>query len=175
MTRLEIIAELDAELERLERARDYLTAALQGLKNRFPHPVGIKVPRKSRKQPAVVSVEVATISPQPEAALAEPPAAQSTEPTEPQIHRVPPRRRVERRGAQQDKPGRSPAALSGQVPAGPVAVSANEARKIQERAVPGPAAPAVTELRSEIGSERSLGSLIQAFERRIGSAGAETP
>ncbi len=173
MTRLEIIAQLDAELERLERARDYLTAALEGSRSRFLNQVEIKVPRKSRKQPAVVSLEVAPIRPEPEEVAAEPAA---TNAAEPQVHRVPPRRRVERRGAQHDKLGRSPAALSGLVPAGPVAVSANEARKIQERAaVPAPVAPAVSELRSEIGSERSLGSLIQAFERRIGSAGAETP
>jgi hypothetical protein len=56
-----------------------------------------------------------------------------------------------------------------------VAVSANEARKVQERAVPAPPMPAVTELRSEIGAERSLGSLIQAFERRAGLNGVEIP
>jgi hypothetical protein len=33
----------------------------------------------------------------------------------------------------------------------------------------------VEEVRSEIGSERSRGSLIQAFERRSGLSGIETP
>jgi hypothetical protein len=74
-----------------------------------------------------------------------------------------------------EKPGKSVAALSGSVPAGPVVVSANEARKMQERAVPAPPPPVVTELRPEIGPERSLGSLIQAFERRAGLSGLETP
>jgi hypothetical protein len=74
-----------------------------------------------------------------------------------------------------EKPGKSAAALSGSVPTGPVVVSANEARKMQEKAVPVPPPPVVAELRSEIGSERSLGSLIQAFERRAGLSGLETP
>jgi hypothetical protein len=82
---------------------------------------------------------------------------------------------MERRQLQTDKVAKSPAALSGLVPTGPVAVSANEARKVQERAVPAPPMPAVTELRSEIGAERSLGSLIQAFERRAGLNGVEIP
>jgi hypothetical protein len=82
---------------------------------------------------------------------------------------------MERRQLQTDKIGKSPAALSGFVPAGPVVVSANEARKVQERSVqPAPLA-IVEEIRSEIGSERSLGSLIQAFERRAGLNGMETP
>jgi hypothetical protein len=73
-----------------------------------------------------------------------------------------------------EKPGKSVAALSGSVPMGPVVVSANEARKMQERAVTAAPPPAVTELRPEIESERSLGSLIQAFERRAGLSGLET-
>ena len=94
---------------------------------------------------------------------------------EPQVRVVPPRRRMERRQLQTDKVGKSPAALSGLVPAGPVAVSADEARKVQERSAPPPPTPLVEEVRSEIGSERSLGSLIQAFERRSGLSGIETP
>lgn len=82
---------------------------------------------------------------------------------------------MERRQLQTDKSAKSTAALSGLVPTGPVAVSANEARKMQERAVPAPVMPMVTELRSEIGAERSLGSLIQAFERRAGLNGVEIP
>jgi hypothetical protein len=82
---------------------------------------------------------------------------------------------MERRPLHSDKMGKSPAALSGLVPAGPVAVSANEARKVQERSAPPPPTPLVDEIRAEIGSERSLGSLIQAFERRAGLNGMETP
>jgi hypothetical protein len=82
---------------------------------------------------------------------------------------------MERRQLQSDK-NKSAAALSGAVPAGPVVVSAVEARKVQERAVvAAPPTQTVSELRSEIGSERSLGSLIQAFERRTGLSGLEIP
>ena len=81
---------------------------------------------------------------------------------------------MERRHLQTDKAAKSGAALSGLVPTGPVAVSANEARKQQERAVP-PTPTVVAEPRTEIGAERSLGSLIQAFERRAGLSGLETP
>ena len=82
---------------------------------------------------------------------------------------------MERRSLQTDKIGKSPAALSGLVPVGPVVVSANEARKLQERSVAPAPMPIPEEIRSEIGSERSLGSLIQAFERRAGLNGIETP
>ena len=82
---------------------------------------------------------------------------------------------MERRHMPSDKAGKAGAALSGSVPTGPVAVSAVEARKVQERAVPPPPPPIVSEPRPEIGSERSLGSLIQAFERRAGLSGLETP
>ena len=183
MTRTEIIAQLDAELKRLERARDFLAAALKGspriLQNSVIRKVSTKLPapvhpanrRKSRKQtPLAVAAPVAGVPLQAVVAATVP------QPTaEPQIHRVPPRRRMERRQLQTDKGGKSAAALSGSVPAGPVAVSAVEARKLQERAVPAPPAPAVSELRSEIGAERSLGSLIQAFERRTGLSGIEIP
>lgn len=82
---------------------------------------------------------------------------------------------MERRHLQTEKSGKSAAALSGSVPAGPVAVSAVEARKVQERTVqPAAPAPAAAELRPENGTERSLGSLIQAFERRAGLSGLET-
>ena len=171
MTRTEIIAQLDAELGRLEHARDYLTVALKGSRSRLLSKVNLELPRKMRRQASSASLPV-IIVPQASVPL---PAAVLAPATEPQVHRVPPRRRVERRPAQADKPGKSAAALSGMVPAGPVAVSANEARKIQERAVAPPAAPSFSELRSEIGSERTLGSLIQAFERRAGVNGAEIP
>jgi hypothetical protein len=58
------------------------------------------------------------------------------------------------------------------VPVGPVVVSANEARKMQERSVAPPPPPMESAVLS---SERSLGSLIQAFERRAGLNGIEIP
>jgi hypothetical protein len=168
MTRTEIIAQLDAEIDLLLRARDILAAPLSDFKNVPTRKVKTKVSAKKPKQPAVAAAPAAT-PPQARAAVPAPPEPAK----EPQVRVVPPRRRLERRQLQADK-SKSPAALSGLVPAGPVAVSADEARKVQERSAPPPA-PLVDEVRSEIGSERSLGSLIQAFERRSGMSGIETP
>ena len=174
MTRTEIIAQLDAEIDLLLRARDILAAPLSDFKNaptrQAKTKVSAKTPKKP-KQPAIAAAPAAS-APQAKAVVAPPPP----EPVkEPQVRVVPPRRRMERRQLQTDKAGKSPAALSGLVPAGPVAVSADEARKVQERSAPPPPTPLVEEVRSEIGSERSLGSLIQAFERRSGLNGLETP
>ena len=179
-TRIEIIAQLDDEITRLERARDFLAAALASAPNQLKKTATAiasvrkvktagPVPTQKRKLPPK-AVAPAAAELQSQVVVAAPPAQPKEEP---QIKRVPPRRRMERR--HMEKPGKSVAALSGSVPTGPVVVSANEARKMQERAVPPPPAPVVTELRPEIGSERSLGSLIQAFERRAGLSGLETP
>jgi hypothetical protein len=176
-TRIEIIAQIDDELTRLERARDFLAAALASSPSHSKKTASAiasvrkaktAVPAQKRKQPAVAAVPAAT---EHRVVVAPPPPPQPKE--EPQVQRVPPRRRMERR--HQEKHGKFAAALSGSVPAGPVAVSADEARKLQEKAVQPAPPPVVSELRSEIGSERSLGSLIQAFERRAGLSGIETP
>ncbi len=171
MTRIEIIAQLDAEIDLLQRARDILATPLSEFRNVPTRKAKTKAPVKTRKQPAIAAAPAA-IRPQGRA-LAAPPVPQPV--PEPQIRRVPPKRRMERRQLQTDKVGRSPAALTGFVPAGPIAVSADEARKVQERSAPPPPTPLVDEIRTEIGSERSLGSLIQAFERRAGLSGIETP
>jgi hypothetical protein len=181
-TRTEIIAHIDVVLNRLERARDFLAASLAGskrssqtasaiaslkkIKLKTPAPASPSAPVRKRKQPEVAAAPAAVAAPLPPL----PPVKE-----EPQIKRVPPKRRMERRHLQTDKATRSGAALSGLVPTGPVAVSANEARKVQERAVPPPTPTVVAEPRTEIGAERSLGSLIQAFERRAGLSGLETP
>jgi hypothetical protein len=171
MTRTEIIAQLDAEIDLLLRARDVLAAPLSNFISVSPEKAKTKSARKNRKQtaiaatPATAPLQTRSVDPAPPP----PPAA------EPQVRVVPPRRRMERRQLQTDKLGKSPAALSGSVPAGPVAVSANEARKVQERSVAPAPTPAADEIRAEIGSERTLGSLIQAFERRAGLNGIETP
>jgi hypothetical protein len=178
-TRIEIIAQLDDEITRLERARDFLAAALASAPHELKktasaiasaRKVKTAVPAQKRKQPAKAAAAPVAVELQSPVAVAPPPPQPKEEP---QVRRVPPRRRMERRHL--EKPGRSVAALSGSVPTGPVAVSANEARKMQERAVAPPPPPVVAELRTEIGSERSLGSLIQAFERRAGLSGLETP
>jgi hypothetical protein len=171
MTRAEIIAQLDAEINLLERARDILAAPLSNFRNVSP-PRKAKTAGsvKNRKQPATAPVPAAT---QVRAVVAPPPPQPAPEP---QIRRVPPKRRMERRQVTTEKVGKSPAALSGSVPAGPIVVSADEARKLQERNTPPPPpTPIVEEIRPEIGTERTLGSLIQAFERRAGLSGIETP
>jgi hypothetical protein len=170
MTRSEIIAQLDAEIDLLLRARDILAAPLSNFKSVSAPKAKTKVTGKNRKQPAKTAAPVTT--PLQTRAVAAPPPQPAPEP---QVRVVPPRRRMERRSLQTDKIGKSPAALSGLVPVGPVVVSANEARKLQERSVAPAPMPIPEEIRSEIGSERSLGSLIQAFERRAGLNGIETP
>ncbi len=210
MTRIQIIAQLDAEITRLERARDFLAAALKNskiisaksilsaskaastLKGASTHksvpaekPLSpIKPERaakassktkakppaqartKGRKQPPVAAAAIEQNTPEEVSSSAMPSP-------QPQIRRVPPRRRMERRASQVEKT--PAAALRGSVPAGPVAVSANEARKQQERSAQPAPTPIVPENRSELGSERSLGSLIQAFERRAGISRLPTP
>jgi hypothetical protein len=175
-TRTEIIAQIDVVLGRLERARDFLATSLAGSNKNSQTASAIAslkkiklktpAPARKRKEPEVTAAPVAVAAP-----LPPPPPVKE----EPQIKRVPPKRRMERRHLQPDKAAKSGAALSGMVPTGPVAVSANEARKVQERAVPPPTPTVVAEPRTEIGAERSLGSLIQAFERRAGLSGLETP
>ncbi len=162
MTRAEIIAHLESEINLLLRARDILASPLADFMKVTPRKAKAKPAEKIRKQPEVVAAAVVAPPPPPVVA-------------EPQIRRVPPKRRMERRQLQADKPGKSAAALSGHVPTGPVAVSANEARKTQERVVVAPPMPAAVELRTEVANERSLGSLIQAFERRAGLSGLEIP
>jgi hypothetical protein len=208
-TRKEVIAQIDAELSRLERVRDLLVAALKDSRNgsRFVLPLKVKAqakaPVKKRKRVAVEStsaksaaspktvVPAKSSAPTKSAASAKsptltknkaktlnkvavaPPPAPPVK-VEPEIKRIPPRRRMERRHVQTDKLGKSAAALSGAVPAGPVAVSADEARKMQERASQAVASPVIAEVRPENPGERTLGSLIQAFERRSGLNGLET-
>jgi hypothetical protein len=171
MTRTEIIAQLDAEIDLLLRARDILAAPLSNFISVSPEKAKTKSSRKNRK-PTAIAATPATTPLQTRSVDPAPPPAPAAEP---QVRVVPPRRRMERRQLQTDKLGKSPAALSGSVPAGPVVVSANEARKVQERSVAPVPTPAVDEIRAEIGSERTLGSLIQAFERRAGLNGIETP
>jgi hypothetical protein len=187
-TRKQIIAQIDDELTRLERVRDLLEAALKDARIRTKavllatkvkakpavKPL-VKTPVKKRKLPVAVAVTaVAAPASKAEAqVIAAPPPPPPIH--EPEIQRIPPRRRSERRHVQADKPGRSAAALSGAVPAGPVAVSKDEARKIQDRVAVQPTpGPQVSELRPENPGERSLSSLIQAFERRAGLSGLET-
>lgn len=189
MFRNDIIAQLDAEIDRLERARDLLASAPTSFKTATPtqpkkRPSAIKPKQLKREQPkktgrTSAAVPVVTAVPTVETVISATPRlekeAAQTEATQqsPQVHRVPPKRRFARRPSQRtassEDPGKSTAALRGTVPTGPVAVSADEARKAQERNA-SPASnqtpeAAPVEFPSPVGSERSLGSLIQAFER----------
>jgi hypothetical protein len=174
-TRNEIIAQIDNEISRLERARDFLAAALAGSNNDAKAASAIALARRAKKRAPTQSRPRAAITAAPAAIVAPPPPPPPQPKEEPQIRRVPPKRRMERRHLQTEKSGKSGAALSGLVPSGPVVVSADEARKLQERSLQPPPTPVVAEPRPEIGAERSLGSLIQAFERRAGLSGLETP
>jgi len=173
-TRNEIIAQIDNEISRLERARDFLAAALAGSNSDAKAASAIALARRAKKRAPTQSRPRAAITAAPVAIVAPPPPPPQPR-EEPQIRRVPPKRRMERRHLQTEKPGKSGAALSGLVPSGPVVVSADEARKVQERSLQPPPTPIASEPRPEIGAERSLGSLIQAFERRAGLSGLETP
>ncbi len=174
-TRNEIIAQIDNEISRLERARDFLAAALAGSNKDAKAASAIALARRAKKRAPTQSRPRAAITAAPAVIVAPPPPPPPQPKEEPQIRRVPPKRRMERRHLQTEKPGKSGAALSGLVPSGPVVVSADEARRLQERSVHPPPTPVVAEPRPEIGAERSLGSLIQAFERRTGLSGLETP
>src|ERR1700761_9442608 len=115
MTRTEVIAELDAELKRLVAARDYLKVALADSRKNLmskvekrlpavlaaaaamPKPAARKASRKAAPVAAPEVVEVVAATPAPEK-------------VEPQVKRVPPRRRMERR-LQADKASKGSAAL----------------------------------------------------------------
>ncbi|MGC2401445.1 MAG: hypothetical protein WA510_16740 [Acidobacteriaceae bacterium] len=182
-TRKEIIAQIDAELARLERVRDLLVAALKDSRNgsKIVLPLAkakekAKAAQKKRRQPALETAPAKNKVKVLNKLTAAPPPAPPVR-VEPEIKRIPPRRRMERRHVQIDrlgKLGKSGAALSGAVPTGPVVVSADEARKMQERATQAVPPPVVAEIRPDSPGERSLGSLIQAFERRAGLSGLET-
>jgi hypothetical protein len=171
MTRTQIIAQINAQIALLQRAREILAGAPVDAKKASRGKAKKRVSPGKKKLIVAAPVESGS---QVEKTVASPsPKAEE----EPQVHRVPPKRRVERRASQRNGSAEkvAPAALSGLVPFGPVAVSANEARKVQERNVPPPPAIIEPEIRSNLSSERSLGSLVQAFERRAGLSGTGTP
>src|ERR1700740_3774052 len=113
-TRTEIIAQLDDEITRLERARDFLVAALASAPNHVKktasaiasaRKVKTTVRAPKRKQPAKAAPAPAPVAAESQSrvVVALPPAPQPKE--EPQIRRVPPRRRMERRHL--EKPSKS--------------------------------------------------------------------
>src|ERR1700761_9385686 len=151
MTREEIISQLEIEINLLLRARDILATPLADFVKVSPRKPKTKVAEvdKVGVEPPTLVVAVAPVE--------LPAPVLSPAPAQPHlVKRVPARRRMERRRAP-DKQARSSAALSGHVPAGPVAVSAVEARKVQDRPIVVAPPPAAVELRPEASNERSLG------------------
>jgi hypothetical protein len=188
----EIIAQIDAEIARLERARDLLAGAptirntalrlpttkKTAARKTAPRPPSARktAAAKKRTQPKTqLTIPFLSETPSPEIAAASTAPAPEKETTQPipQVKVLPPKRRFERRPSQRraasEKTGKHGAALAGAVPSGPVVVSADEARKAQERNANAPSTetpvPASVEAPPSASSERSLGSLIQAFER----------
>jgi hypothetical protein len=90
---------------------------------------------------------------------------------------VPPKRRRERHSVQRvvspEGDGKAHAALSGLLPPGPIAVSAYEARKAEARSANPPLSSIESEVPLNASSERSLGSLVRAFERNSRLKGIE--
>jgi hypothetical protein len=171
MTRTQILAQITAEIALLQRAREIL-AGVPAVSKKVTRAKAKKRISPGKKKPATIVAAVsASVSP----VTVAPPPPQPAE--QPPVRRVPPKRRMERRQnhrpAGSEKLGKLPAALSGFVPFGPVVVSADEARKVQERSAPPPSAPVENEILSN-GSERSFGSLVQAFERRSGLSGTRS-
>src|ERR1700678_3386080 len=109
-TRTEIIAQIDVVLGRLERARDFLATSLAGSNKNSQTASAIAslkkikikwktpAPARKRKEPEVTAAPVAVAVP-----LPPPPPVKE----EPQIKRVPPKRRMERRHLQPDKAAKS--------------------------------------------------------------------
>jgi outer membrane biosynthesis protein TonB len=158
----EILAWLDDEIERLRRARNLL-AGKPALSTRRPKRTA---PARKVTRPLKKAAKVRE---------PEPPApAPPTKVAEPIERKQRKRRVIAQRAARPSKRNIPSTALSGQVPAGPVAVSADEAQKARARA----AGPQIVALSAESPNgaveERSLGSLIRSLERREGLGGRGT-
>jgi hypothetical protein len=158
----EILAWLNEEIDRLHQARDLLAGKPAGSRGRQKRTVSARKAAPALKKAAKVRGPELPVPVYPTKA-AEPTKTTQRKARAP-VHRV----------ARPRKTGITSGALSGPVPAGPVAVSAHEARKAQERAA-GPQPEVLpTEDVGGAGEERSLGSLIRAFVRREAHGGSAT-
>ncbi len=153
----QIASYIDAEIERLKMARDLLAGG------------SVPVKKRARKPVPVAPVVAA-------------PAAPAKEPV---VQRIAPRaaRGSARAGKRHTSPKTSVAgkthmeplsALSGPVPAGPVAVSANEARNATARRVQGDPAP-LPQASPAAHGERTLASLIAKLGPASRQAGDLSP
>lgn len=183
----EIIVEIDAEIARLESAREILIASPSISSGAWQ--VATKKGSSSESRNSGTDSEVKGSSSKDSKARSLPlrsaapgttgmensiAAARSAEIDEgPQVRVLAPKRRRERT-PRRNRAGSGPdakpqAALSGATPSGPVAVSADEARKAQERSAAAPSPQPETS--SRLGSERTLGSLVQAYEHNARLSG----
>jgi len=165
MLRTEIIAQIDAEIGRLSRARDVLASAPIS-REKAPSRKAKKraFEAKGKRSKSVPVLRPSSLEGREIPASSPPPLE-----TGPRVQLVPPKRRIERQKLQRavspEMLAKSRTALSGVLPAGPIAVSAHEARKAEARS----ASPPVSQIESEVdlntSTERSLGTLVRAFER----------
>jgi hypothetical protein len=158
----EILAWLDEEIDRLHQARNLLAGKPAQSRRQPKRTVPARKAAPALKKAAKVRGPKLQVPVYP-AKVAEPTKTTQRKPRAP-VHRV----------ARPPKTEIPSGALSGPVPAGPVAVSAHEAQKSKERAA-GPQ-PGVLPAEDPVGvgEERSLGSLIRAFVRREAHGGSET-
>ncbi len=174
----EIIAQIDAELGRLQSARDFL-ARVPTTPALLPERRQRKKPPSGRNKPATkVADATANRARGSEEAKFAASAPAMTELNEgPPIQRLPPKRQISRRKSHWsvNAEASTPAALSGSVPSGPIVVSAAEVRKAQEQAANAPAVQVDVEISLNTSQERSLGALVQAFERSARLSRAGTP
>jgi hypothetical protein len=143
----EIIAYLDAEISRLQRARDVLSG-FRALET-----------KPSRRKASAPKKKAGT-------AKLKAPASAKVEQAQVQIQRVPFKGKTKsRRIARASKTEQvAPTALSSHVPSGPVVVSREEVRKVRDREVAlAQTAPQLPQAVENPGSGRSLGSLIRAM------------
>jgi hypothetical protein len=158
----EILTWLDDEIERLQLARNLLVGEpVRSTKRPKRRALPRKVTQSLKKAAKVREPE----SPAPV------PATKVAESIE-RVHRK--RRVIAQRAVRPAKKSVTPTALSGQVPAGPVAVSADEAQKARARAAGSQILALSAEPPNGGVEERSLGSLIRSLERREGLGGRGT-
>lgn len=164
MLRTEIIAQIDAEIGRLSRARDVLAGASTSREKASSTRAKNRVFEAEGKQSKRAVVPVPSRLEDREIPAPTPPPE-----TGPRVQLVPPKRRIVRqklqRAASSEMPAKARTALSGVLPSGPIAVSAHEARKAEARSVTPPVSPVENEAVLSTSSERTLGSLVRAFER----------
>lgn len=150
----EILKSLDEKIKRLQQARDLLAGMSRS--SRGPR----KKTRAARKP---------TTALEPQAAASTPPVRSVV-----QVQRLPYRNKTRpQRVRRPPLSSLTSTALTGYVPSGPIAISADEARKARQREGEVKHSP-VFAPDGDRGSERSLSSLVRAMMSREAAAGGGT-